>query len=222
MTKPKKFHDPYRYQHKDVVYPWGERREYYKEKSTPRMHTLSEQSQQLLSEQLREWNIIRAQHDPADKDGLNKAAEHNIYKYQPAQKCISGEFIADFMIANNVAQRNKPLHADTAIKILEKMQKRTGSIRAAVYQHEIQRCKITDLSFPKESEHNVAYFLYHKYNVLLMNKNTYECVQQQQALYNYAKDATEVWLQESRKKWQRYNNLSKKFHQSVINEEYQK
>jgi len=220
MTKPKKFHDPYRYQHHLVDRsPFGNVKEYYKEKSTPRMHTLSEQSQKLLSEQQREWDSVRAKYNPADEFGLNAAAQRVLSKYLPAQKCISGEFIADFLIANNIARRNKPLHADTAIKILKKMQKRTGSIRAAVYQDEIQRCKITDLSFPKEREHNLAYFLYHKYNVLLMNTETYNCIQRQKAIHErYLDGSHDAWW----KKWQRYNNLSKKFHQSVINEEYQK
>ena len=219
MTKPKKFHDPYRYRYCLVHYPWGEEIEYYKEKSTPRMKVLSKQSDNLVSEQQREWDSVRAKYNSKDEDGLNNAAKCILDKYMLKHKPNSAEFITEFLIANNIARRNKPLHADTAIKILQKMQKRTGSIRAAIYQNEIRDCKITDLSFPVYGEHNLAYFLYHKYNVLLMNTETYNCIQRQKAIHErYLDGSHDAWW----KKWQRYNNLSKKFHQSVINEEYQK
>jgi hypothetical protein len=114
------------------------------------------------------------------------------------------------LIKNNIARRGKPLHADTAIKKLEKMQKR-GSIKAAVLKQEIESSKFQeDLSFPSQVEHNLHYYLYMKYGVTLLNASTYKYCQDQVNVYKSFGKYGEPELSH----WQ---NFANKFHAAVIN-----
>ena len=220
MPKKTKNYDPYRYQYCNVMYPWGERREYYKEKSTPRMNTLSERSEQIWQQMSQEWNVARSKYtfpkrehnEPATPDELAFNAEyHEIFnKYSPANIANHGEFVAEFLIVNNIAHRGKILHGSTAIDTLKKMFSKTHSIRAYLYQRDIRDCQINDLSFEqKKCEHNLAYFLYRKYGVLLLNQHTYNHI---------LKQISEYRTKETHKKEiQHYQNLLNKFYVADIN-----
>lgn len=220
MPKQIKIYDPYRYQYEDILYPWGERRKYYKEKSTPRMKTLSKQIDQLTQQMAQEWNVAQSKHpfphrehnEPItpEEEAFNAEFYKIFNKYKPANNANHGEFVAEFLIANNVARRGKILHGSTAINTLENMYRKTYSIRAMMYQNDISDCKITDLSFePKKCEHNLAYFLHHKYGVLLLNQHTYNHITEQ-----ISKCSPKVAY---KKEIQHYQNLLKKFYAADIN-----
>jgi len=203
MPKKPKFYDPYRYKYMNVLYSWGEGRRYYKEKSTKRMDVLSDQEQKVIADQIAEANSIKQQ--ISDQDAYNAEAVRIVKKYTSILKPLSAEYVAEFLIANNIARRGEVLHGSNAMNTLKKMHKKTRSLCACTYQWHIRDCKITDLSFAPDSEHDLAYFLHHKYGVLLLNQHT----------YNHIWDKIKTsknWKQESH-----YKNLLKKFYAADIN-----
>ena len=188
-----------------VMYPGrGEIREYYKEKSTKRMHILAEHEQKIIVDMINETKS-ETQKTP-NQSVSPHAADMLVKKFTALLKPISAEYVADFLIANNIAHRGKLLHGSNAINTMKKMHKKTHSLCALTYQWHIRDCKITDLSFaPTNCEHDLAYFLHHKYDVLLLNQHT----------YNHIWDKIKTsknWQQESH-----YKNLLKKFYAADIN-----
>lgn len=166
MSKKTKQYNPYLYQYENVLYPYGEVKVYFKEKSTRRMHVLYKR----LEERFHQFN----------QELQNVNTEDDFfalfYKYKPLNDEMHAEICADFLIANNIAHRNKPLHISTAIKQIEKKHK---SLHMMLCIYDIRDCIITDLSFSPKSEHNLAYFLYIKYGVLLLNQHTYNHITEQ-------------------------------------------
>ena len=202
MSKKQKFYNPYCYKSMIVMYPGrGEIREYYKEKSTKRMHILAEHEQKIIVDMINETKS-ETQKTP-NQSVSPHAADTLVKKYTALLKPISAEYVADFLIANNIAHRGKILHASNAINTMKKMHKKTHSFCALTYQWHIRDCKITDLSFtPTNCEHDFAYFLHHKYNVLLLNQHT----------YNHVQEKIKTGEKESH-----YKNLLKKFYAADIN-----
>ena len=204
MPKKTKFYDPYRYQYMNVLYSWGEKRRYYKEKSTKRMDILTEQEQKFIEDQIAEAKAVEQQ--IPDKDAFNTEAYKIVKKYTSILKPISAEYVAEFLIANNIARRGKILHGSNAMNAMKQMHKKTHSLCALTYQWHIRDCQITDLSFtPTNCEHDLAYFLHHKYGVLLLNQHTYNHIWE---MIKHSKN----WQQESH-----YKNLLKKFYAADIN-----
>lgn len=185
-----------------VMYPGrGEKREYYKEKSTKRMNILSNKEQKIIADMINE-SKFETQKTP-NKSISPQNASMIVKKYTGLLKPISAEYVADFLIANNIAHRGKILHGSNAIDAMKQMHKKTHSLCALTYQWHIRDCKITDLSFtPTNCEHDLAYFLHHKYNVLLLNQHTYNLIQEK--------------IKTSRKE-SHYKNLLKKFYAADIN-----
>ncbi|MBQ9540682.1 MAG: hypothetical protein IJU89_04645 [Alphaproteobacteria bacterium] len=202
MSKKQKFYNPYRYKSMIVMYPGrGEIRKFYKEKSTKHMHMLEEHEQQIVADMINETNS-ETQKSP-NKSVSPENADILVKKYMAVLKPISAEYVADFLIANNIARRGKILHASNAINAMKQMHKKTHSLCAITYQWHICDCKITDLSFtPTNCEHDLAYFLHHKYNVLLLNQHT----------YNHICEKVKTGNKESH-----YKNLLKKFYAADIN-----
>lgn len=195
-----KTHNPYRYQSQTVTHYWGKKVEYYKEARTKRMEVLTEQAMSINQDMLNEWEICKSEKRP------NEAWENVFHKYQPAFNTNTGEFIAEYLVANNIAQRGKPLHCSTAIKKMNKSYKKdTRRFNMYFYQRYIIDCKITDLSFPETSEKNLAYFLHHKYGVLLLNGSAYDLCQKRVEKYSAYGDFY-------KKELQHYQNLLKKFY----------
>ena len=185
-----------------VMYPGrGEIREYYKEKSTKRMNVLSDKEQKIIADMINETKS-ETQKTP-NKSISPQNASMIVKKYTGLLKPISAEYVADFLIANNIAHRGKILHGSNAIDAMKQMHKKTHSLCALTYQWHIRDCKITDLSFtPTNCEHDLAYFLHHKYNVLLLNQHTYNLIQEK--IKTSSKES-------------HYKNLLKKFYTADIN-----
>ena len=202
MSKKQKFYNPYCYKSMIVMYPGrGEIREYYKEKSTKRMNVLSDKEQKIIANMINETKS-ETQKTP-NKSISPQNASMIVKKYAGLLKPISAEYVAEFLIANNIAHRGKILHGSNAIDAMKQMHKKTHSLCALTYQWHIRDCKITDLSFtPTNCEHDLAYFLHHKYNVLLLNQHTYNLIQEK--------------IKTSRKE-SHYKNLLKKFYAADIN-----
>lgn len=124
-----------------ISHSWGYEVVTRKEQQTKRMNYLSEQLMRLTEQMCQE------------AAGKTNAEIEQIMKTF-TNKCepFFAESHADFLIANHIARRGKPLHSDTALKKLAKM-----SSSASI-------------------EHNLYYFLRVKYGVTLMNANTYNDV----------------------------------------------
>ena len=224
MVKKRKIHDPMKTVTDTVMCGAVIKKRTRKEKHTKRMLDLNAKYCVLSDKMVTEWNQMSKKYNfPSRKDGEPISPEeekfneefHQIFnKYKKKLNELNAESSAIFLIKNNIARRGKPLHADTAIKKLEKMQKR-GSIKAAVLKQEIENSKFQeDLSFPSQVEHNLHYYLHKYYNVTLMDYTMYQyCMKQinlhkQRGKYG-AKDL------------QHYENLVKKFHAAVINNKIQ-
>ena len=218
MVKKRKIHDPMKTVTDTVMCGAVIKKRTRKEKRTKRLLDLNAKYCQLSDTMIAEWNQIKNDF-PSRKDGEPISPEeekfneefHQIFnKYKKKLNELNAESSAIFLIKNNIARRGKPLHADTAIKKLEKMQKR-GSIKAAVLKQEIENSKFQeDLSFPSQVEHNLHYYLYMKYGVTLLNASTYQYCQSKITTYKSFGKYGEPELSH----WQ---NFAKKFHAAVIN-----
>lgn len=218
MAKKRKIHDPIKTVSDTVMCGAVIKKRTRKEKRTQRLLDLNAKYCQLSDKMIAEWNQIK--HDfPSRKDGEPISPEeekfneefHQIFnKYKKKLNELNAESDAIFLIENNIARRGKHLHADSAIKKLEKMQK-NGSIKAITLQHEIEHSEFPkNLSFPSQAEHNLHYYLYMNYGVTLLNASTYKYCQSQVNAYKSFGKYGEPKLSH----WQ---NFAKKFHAAVIN-----
>lgn len=218
MVKKRKIHDPMKTVSYTVMCGAVIKKRTRKEKRTKRLLDLNAKYCQLSDKMIAEWNQIKNDF-PSRKDGepispeeekFNKEFHQIFNKYKKKLNELSAESDAIFLIENNIARRGKPLHADTAIKKLERMQKR-GSIKATLLKQEIENSKFQeDLSFPSQVEHNLHYYLYMKYGVTLLNASTYQYCQSKITTYKSFGKYGEPELSH----WQ---NFAKKFHAAVIN-----
>ena len=218
MVKKRKIHDPMKTVSDTVMCGAVIKKRTRKEKRTKRLLDLNAKYCQLSDKMIAEWNQIKNDF-PSRKDGepispeeekFNKEFHQIFNKYKKKLNELSAESDAIFLIENNIARRGKPLHADTAIKKLERMQKR-GSIKATLLKQEIENSKFQeDLSFPSQVEHNLHYYLYMKYGVTLLNASTYQYCQSKITTYKSFGKYGEPELSH----WQ---NFAKKFHAAVIN-----
>ena len=185
---PQKYHDPM----KTVTErPNGGEERTRKEKRTNRMDFLGKQLMQL--------NVQMCEESNGESD---TEIERILKEFVNTCKPFFAEIHADFLIANNIARRGKPLHPDTALKKLAKMR---GSMMAKTVEWDINSSVVVDLSSSESIEHNLYYFLRIKYGVTLMGTNT----------YNYCmKKIKECQKERQLKHWQ---NFAKKFHATVIN-----
>ena len=199
-NKKQKFYNPYRYKSMIVMYPGrGEIREYYKEKSTKRMHILAEHEQKIIADMINETKSETQKTANASISPQN--ASTLVKKYLALLKPISAEYVADFLIANNIARRGKLLHPDTAIKKLYKMQQK-GSIHAYIAETDIINSTTPSLSYSAVAEPNLHYYLHKYYGVTLMDYTMYQYCTKQINLH-------------------KHENLVKKFHAAVINNKIQ-
>lgn len=218
MVKKRKIHDPMKTVSYTVMCGAVIKKRTRKEKRTKRLLDLNAKYCQLSDKMIAEWNQIkndfpsRKYGEPIspEEEKFNKEFHQIFNKYKKKLNEMSAESDAIFLIENNIARRGKPLHADTAIKKLERMQKR-GSIKATLLKQEIERSKFQeDLSFPSQVEHNLHYYLYMKYGVTLLNASTYQYCQSKITTYKSFGKYGEPELNH----WQ---NFAKKFHAAVIN-----
>lgn len=218
MVKKRKIHDPMKTVSYTVMCGAVIKKRTRKEKRTKRLLDLNAKYCQLSDKMIAEWNQIKNDF-PSRKDGepispeeekFNKEFHQIFNKYKKKLNELSAESDAIFLIENNIARRGKPLHADTAIKKLERMQKR-GSIKATLLKQQIENSKFQeDLSFPSQVEHNLHYYLYMKYGVTLLNASTYQYCQSKITTYKSFGKYGEPELSH----WQ---NFAKKFHAADIN-----
>ena len=124
-------------------------------------------------------------------------------KFMPIFRRINAEIDAQYLIANNIARRGKPLHPDTAIKKLNK-------IRGSVQAWSIKQTVIDRKSWSGANEYDLGYFLKRDFNVTIMNTDAYKECQDMIDMYR-------KWGAGGRKKLQHYENFAKKFRKSVIN-----
>ena len=202
-----KSYNPRRYQSMTVTYDYGKKTLHYKDGSTERMEVLTDQYIEAVQDMSKEYNIKKQKVAPEKHSGL---FENVFNKYSPAFDEIHGEYVAEYLIANNIARRGEPLHCSTALKKMKKFYRKNTKRHLMFFcQRDVTECKITDLSFSKNSEHNLAYFLHHKYGVLLLNGSTYDYCQKKIAEYS----AYSNWYG---KELQHYKNLLKKFYVADI------
>ncbi len=219
MVKKRKIHDPMKTVSYTVMCGAVIKKRTRKEKRTKRLLDLNAKYCQLSDKMIAEWNQIKNDF-PSRKDGepispeeekFNKEFHQIFNKYKKKLNELSAESDAIFLIENNIARRGKPLHADTAIKKLERMQKR-GSIKATLLKQQIENSKFQeDLSFPSQVEHNLHYYLYMKYGVTLLNASTYQYCQSKITTYKSFGKYGEPELSH----WQ---NFAKKFYAADINQ----
>lgn len=201
--KAVKSYNSYRYESQTISYDWGKKTRYYKEAHTKRMDTLTKEASKMWINMCNEYEVAKTKQEPDEHKYLWKIT---FDKHAPALDANHAEYVAEYLIANNIARRGEPLHCSTAIKQMTKRYKKdTRCIGMFFYQRDIVGCKIMDLSFNKNSEHNLAYFLHHKYGVLLLNGNTYDYCQKKIAEYG-------AWGNACKKELQHYKNLLKKFY----------
>jgi hypothetical protein len=220
MAQKRKIHDPMKTVTDTVMCGAVIKKRTCKEKRTKHLLYLNAKYCVLSDKMVTEWNQMSKKYNfPSRKDGepispeeekFNKEFHQIFNKYKKKLNELNAESSAIFLIKNNIARRGKPLHADTAIKKLERMQKR-GSIKAALLKQEIENSKFQeDLSFPAQAEHNLHYYLYINYGVTLLNASTYKYCQSKITTYKSFGKYGEPELSH----WQ---NFAKKFHAAVIN-----
>jgi len=198
MAHKKKVHDPMKYKSEQVQSGPIYITRTYKEKRTKRIDLLRQQ-------------FCKTADPLTQMAGCTTQEFINIYNsIKPTLQRLSSEEVATFLIANNIAQRKKPLHASTAIKKLEKMRYQ-GSINAFLAESDIKLSQIKNLTFSedKHHEHNLHYFLYKKYGVMLLNASTYDCCTQMIEKYK-------TWGKAGADKLRHYENFAKKFYAADI------
>ena len=206
-----KNYDSYRYQSQTVTYYWGEKVEYYKEAHTKRMDVLSEEASKISADICGEFDIVKTKYKP---DEYDKQWQSIFNKYAPMIDVNHAEYVAEYLVANNIAQRGKPLHCSTAIKKMNKKYKKDPRcIGMFFFKRDVVNCQINDLSFKETNEQNLAYFLHNKYDILLLNGNTYDYCQKKIAEYN-------LYGNFYKKELQHYQNLLKKFYVADIKQAY--
>ena len=189
---PQKYHDPMKTITEHLN---GGGEETRKEKRTPHMDFLAERLMQLNSKMCKE-----------SKGKSDSEIEKILKEFSNVCKPLFAELHADFLVSNNIAQRGKLLHADTALKKLEKMR---GSMKAKAVKWDIKDANVTDLSSSESTKHNLYYFLRIKYGVTLMNVNTYNwCIEK---IKEYQRRGNKRQL----KHWE---NFARKFHNTIIKE----
>jgi len=199
-----KSYNPRRYCSMNVMYDYGEKTLHYKDGSTKRMEVLAEESGKIATDMCNEFYFAKTKHNP---DELNGQWKIIFDKYAPVMDVNHAEYVAEYLIANNIARRGEPLHCSTALQKMKKFYRKDTKRHLMLFcQRDITECKITDLSFGKNSEHNLAYFLHHKYGILLLNGNTYDYCQKKIAEYSAYGNG---WYE---KELQHYKNLLKKFY----------
>lgn len=189
-----KYHNPMKTITEQVSHRWGYETVTRKEARTNRMDYLSEQLMRLNEQMCQE------------AEGRTDAEIEEIMKtFVKKCKPLFAESDADFLIANNIARRGKPLHANIALMKLAKMR---GSMRAKTVGWAIEESIFPDLSLFETHEQNLHYFLKTKYGVTLMDKTAYSYCQSMINMYNqpafYNKRKLEHW-----------QNFAKKFHASI-------
>lgn len=186
-----------------VSHRWGYETVTRKEARTNRMDYLGERLMHLNEQMCQE------------AEGRTNAEIEEIMKTF-AKKCkpLFAESHADFLIANNIARRGKPLHANIALMKLAKMRMR-GSMLAKTAEWAIEESIFPDLSLFETHEQNLHYFLKTKYGVTFMDKTAYSYCQSMINMYSQPAFYNERKL----KHWQ---NFAKKFHASIIKETKQK
>ena len=117
MTHKCKIHDPMKTRTEKIMHSWGYEKITHKEKHTKRMEHLVTQIQWQVQEMM-------IQSKPASTEQEHKEI---LDKFMPIFRRINAEIDAQYLIANNIARRGKPLHPDTAIKKLNKIR---GSVQA--------------------------------------------------------------------------------------------
>lgn len=192
-----KYHNPMKTVTERISHRWGYEVVTRKEKQTKRMNYLGEQLMHLTEQMCQEAaGRTNAEIEQIMKTFTNKC------------KPFFAESHADFLIANHIARRGKPLHSDTALKKLAKMR---GSVCATIIGWKIEDAVVAKLSSSASIEHNLYYFLRVKYGVTLMNANTYNDVVENIRKYD--------WDERKLKHWQ---NFANKFHTAVIKEAKQR
>ena len=198
MAYKKKFRDPMKYQSEELQSGPIYITRTFKEKRTKRMVFLRQQFCEAA--------------DPLTKmAGCTTEEFTKTYdSIKPSLQRLSSEEVAIFLIANNIAQRGKPLHASTAIKKLEKMRYQ-GSMQAFLAESYIEVSDIKNLTFSEDEHHkyNLHYFLYKKYGVMLLNASTYDCCAQMIEKYK-------TWGKAGADKLRHYENFAKKFYAADI------
>ena len=193
MTHKCKIHDPMKTRTEKIMHSWGYEKITHKEKHTKRMEHLVTQIQWQVQEMM-------IQSKPASTEQEHKEI---LDKFMPIFRRINAEIDAQYLIANNIARRGKPLHPDTAIKKLNK-------IRGSVQAWSIKQTVIDRKSWSGANEYDLGYFLKRDFGVTIMDAPTYkEC---QDMINMYRKCGAF-----GRKELQHYENFAKKFHKSVIN-----
>ena len=205
--KAVKSYNPRRYCCMTVEYDYGEKILHYKDGSTERMEVLAEEAGKIATNMCNEFETLKTKCKP---DEYGEQWRIIFDKYAPALDINHAEYVAEYLIANNIARRGEPLHGSTALQKMKKNYRKNTKRHLMLFcQREVIDCKITDLSFNKNSEHNLAYFLHHKYGVLLLNGNTYDYCQKKIAKYN-------LYGNFYKKELQHYQNLLKKFYVADI------
>jgi len=196
MSKKKKFHDPMKYVTDTLVGASITYKITRKERHTQYMSTL-------MTRYLR---IAQEMHSKMQDGDCIEVFN----KYKNDLNRISAQHTAEFLIANHIAHRGKPLHASTALNQLKKMQYQ-GSIQAVVARHKIQDSEIKNLTFSEDEQHeqNLHYFLYKKYGVMLLNASTYDCCTQMIDKYK-------SWGKTGADKLRHYESFARKFYKSDI------
>ena len=194
MAKQRKYHDPMKTVTEQISHRWGYETITRKERRTERMNYLGEQLMQMNDTMLQESN-----------ERTNAEIEKIMKEFVNACKPLIAESKADFLIANNIARRGKPLHADVALRKLAKMH---GSMCAKTVGWAIEESIFPDLSLFETYEPNLHYFLQKKFGVILLDKTAYGYCQgminmySQPAFYN-------------KRKLEHWQNFAKKFHKNV-------
>ena len=216
MAKKRKIHDPQKTIVEYIISASGYKiKKNIKCKHTKSMDKLSDQGRQAGREICEKITQIQIQYD--NEDDRTKAFEQMMQERKPIDDERNAKYTAMYLIANNIARRGKPLHADVAFKKLKTLQHR-GSIKALTAQWDLEstgKNHITGYSLVKR---DVRYFLWNMFNVVLMDHAMYDyCLKEIQNRTHLFSEKYSSRFE--RKQLQRYQNFIKKFHKSVI--EYQ-
>lgn len=189
MKQKNTTHDPMKTVTTRIMHDWGYETITHKEKHTKHMEHLVAKIQWHCNEMMIQTKMATTESE----------RKEIITKFVSVCNRFMAENDAEYLIANNIARRGKPLHPDTAIK---KLDKTPGTLRAWCIKQSIMDI-VNDKLHPG---YDLGECLKRKFGVTLMDKNAYENCQE---MINVCKGAD--------KKLQHYENFAKKFHKSVIN-----
>jgi len=150
---------------------------------------------------------IRKMIDKANNANSSVEAQYIMDDFCPKIAPLLSEYAAILLVANHIAHRGKPLHADTAIKKLEQMQ-HEGLSPALGAITRMAECQRNGVDFGKNTPHDLRYFLRTKFGITLMDK----------PMYDYCLDKIKLYKQYPYPKaLQKHTNFAKKFHVAVKN-----